>query len=111
MDINVKKEFLKHIKDRKVKCVKIHSEDWGGIESNHRYLKIGYSQKDYGLFLKEINFQYDNGYGGQEMHGIIWYENGNYSERGEYDGSEWWEYKECPEIPEELNQTQKESEQ
>ena len=33
----------------------------------------------------------------------IWLmEEGTWIERGEYDGSEWWEYRECPSIPDEL---------
>lgn len=43
------------------------------------------------------NFQYDNGYGGNEIASSIlvvgkdWW-----LERGEYDGSEWWDFKEYP---------------
>lgn len=43
------------------------------------------------------NFQYDAGYGGNEIDGSLlvvgkdWW-----LERGEYDGSEWWEFKEYP---------------
>lgn len=43
------------------------------------------------------NFNYDNGYGGSEIEGSLlivgdtWW-----LERGEYDGSEWWEFKEHP---------------
>lgn len=53
-------------------------------------------------FLRSLNFEYDNGYGGQELYGTIWYDDGSWSERGEYDGSEWWEHKKCPEYPVEL---------
>lgn len=44
--------------------------------------------------LQAIN--YDNGYGGQELFGLIVFTNGSWIERYEYDGSEWWEYKETP---------------
>jgi hypothetical protein len=46
-----------------------------------------------------LDFNYDNGYGGQELYGTIWYVDGTWSERGEYDGSEWWDYREVPEVP------------
>lgn len=46
-----------------------------------------------------MDFDYDSGYGGQEIYGFIWYEDGTFSERGEYDGSEWFSYVKTPEIP------------
>ena len=36
---------------------------------------------------------YSAGYGGQELYGFILFKDGTWLERGEYDGSEWWEYK------------------
>jgi hypothetical protein len=55
------------------------------------------------LKLKLLDFEYDHGFGGQELFGVIWYTNGNWSNRSEYDGSEWWTYNRCPEIPKELS--------
>ena len=55
---------------------------------------------DWGTFYELINFDYDAGYGSQNINrhlivcGLDWW-----LERHEYDGSEWWEYKELPEIP------------
>lgn len=43
--------------------------------------------------------EYDAGYGSQELSGTIWYTDGTWSERVEYDGSEWWAYRCRPEIP------------
>ena len=51
-------------------------------------------------FAALANFKYDRGYVGQEIHGGLkvvgddWW-----LERGEYDGSEWWEFKSLPEKP------------
>jgi hypothetical protein len=48
-------------------------------------------------FTKIANFNYDDGYGGNEIYlslkivGDDWW-----LERGEYDGSEWWEFKTLP---------------
>ena len=48
-------------------------------------------------FERISNFEYDSGYGGTEIErsllivGDTWW-----LERGEYDGSEWWEFKEHP---------------
>lgn len=51
-------------------------------------------------FEAAANFEYDNGFGGAEVAvslkvvGEDWW-----LERGEYDGSEWWEFKTMPTIP------------
>lgn len=50
--------------------------------------------------LKEVD--YYSGYGMQIIYGYVWFKDGTWLERGEYDGSEWWEYKATPEIPEML---------
>ena len=63
-------------------------------------LKINFTEEEYETFLKEIDFEYDNGYGMQEISGTIWFNDGSWCDRGEYDGSEWWEYKEYPKINE-----------
>ena len=58
----------------------------------------GYITKE--LFLKLADVNYDSGYGGQEIAqdllvvGEDWW-----LERGEYDGSEWWEFKTVPTKP------------
>ena len=43
--------------------------------------------------LATLDFEYDNGYGSQELFGEIIFKDGSWLERGEYDGSEWWSYK------------------
>mgnify|MGYP000630626643 CR=1 FL=1 len=73
--------------------------------------------KDYEKYFQQetevidLDFEYDSGYGGQNLFGTIWYEDGTWSERGEYDGSEWWEHRERPQIPEELDRKDKVREQ
>jgi hypothetical protein len=62
-------------------------------------LPIDYTPEMWDQFLKQLDFQYDNGYGTQNIEGTIWFVNGDWLERSEYDGSEWWQYKTCPEIP------------
>jgi len=49
--------------------------------------------------LQVLDFRYDGGYGGQELFGTVWLKDGTWMERGEYDGSEWWEHRTRPEIP------------
>jgi hypothetical protein len=62
-------------------------------------LPLGYTQEQYDKFMLELDFTYNNGYGGQEVDGQIWFKDGTWADRGEYDGSEWWEYHKCPGIP------------
>jgi hypothetical protein len=62
-------------------------------------LKLGYTEEQYDKFMLELDFTYDNGYGGQVLDGKIWFKDGTWADRGEYDGSEWWEYHKCPGIP------------
>jgi hypothetical protein len=38
-----------------------------------------------------LSFEYDSGYGSQEVGGVIVFNDGTWMERREYDGSEWWE--------------------
>jgi hypothetical protein len=40
--------------------------------------------------LNQINIEYDSGYGGQELFGIVLFSDNTWLKRDEYDGSEWW---------------------
>ena len=94
---NAKEEFKKHIEGSpRVVAVEILKDDFEVL------LKVGYSKEEYLKFLDSLDFLYDSGYGCQELYGTIWYEDSSWSERGEYDGSEWWTYKTIPTIPNKL---------
>lgn len=99
--MNAKVEFLEHVKNRKVFCAYIIlDEQYNDETTEHIVLAVGYGTEQYEEFLKKLDFVYDDGYGGQYITGNIWYVNSPYwSERGEYDGSEWWEYRTKPRIP------------
>lgn len=99
---NAKEEFIGHTSavKSKIKAVAIYTDDW--TPELKDCLKVGYTEDDFNNFLKRLDFKYDSGYGGQELYGMIWYEDGTWSERGEYDGSEWWDYRAVPIIPEEV---------
>ncbi|EMI5828493.1 TPA: hypothetical protein ACH1LG_004738 [Salmonella enterica] len=59
-------------------------------------------------FQTIADFEYDSGYGGQEVVSDIEivFNDGQSMHRGEYDGSEWWEYS-CPfEMPQTLHPIQ-----
>jgi hypothetical protein len=109
--MNAREEFIKHIGSRKVLCVGIQRGDYGYDESVVYNLTTGWDSEDWSKFLSNLDFEYDCGYGGQNLFGTIWYADGTWSDRGEYDGSEWWEYHECPNIPAELNRLDKVREQ
>lgn len=100
---NCYNEFIEHTyRKGNIICAEIvHRAEY---EDNRKVysLRLGYTPDEYEEFLKSLNFNYDSGYGGQELFGAIWYEDGTWSERGEYDGAEWWEHKKRPEIPENL---------
>jgi hypothetical protein len=97
---NCKDEFLEHVEERQILCAVIR-EVYYDIEEPDRksfVLKPGFSDLDFKLFLKSIDFEYYSGHGAQNLDGTIWYTDGTWSDRGEYDGAEWWEYRKCPEI-------------
>ena len=101
---NCKDDFLEAIKGKDVLCAEVtHERDyWDDDRKKIAILPVGYSDVEMQQFLQAINYQYDDGFGGQEVYGTIWYKDGTWSERGEYDGSEWWEYKSCPVVPDAL---------
>lgn len=95
--MNAKQELLAHIekierrKNNSVKFVSIvFEESWG----NEILIKGTLEE-----VLPKLDFDYNNGYGSQELDGTIWFSDGTWSERYEYDGSEWWVYKLCPDLP------------
>lgn len=98
---NAKDEFITHVNRREVLCCEIH------VSSRDVELTTGWVKSELEMFLKNIDIEYDAGYGGQELYGTIWYKDGTWSTRGEYDGSEWWEYHSVPTIPDHLNRIDK----
>lgn len=62
-----------------------------------KFITDGVSDCSWEDFAKEADFEYNEGYGGNEISlkikivGEDWW-----LERGEYDGSEWWEFKRKP---------------
>lgn len=52
------------------------------------------------MFFKRADKTYDSGYGGAEVdEGLMIVGDDWWLERGEYDGSEWWEFKTMPKKP------------
>jgi len=94
--INAKDELLKHIQEVgktptfiSIKCINYHSP----VTAKGQLSTV----------LPHLNFEYDNGYGTQELFGYVWFTDGSWSERDEYDGSERWTHKSRPNYDEELS--------
>jgi hypothetical protein len=86
--MNAKQELIEHIAGRLVKFVSLH-----------RFREGPVIQGTLEQVLSLLDWDYDAGLGTQELFGTIWYADGTWSERGEYDGGEWWEHRKCPELP------------
>ena len=101
---NSKKELEQLLEGKaKVKCASIKNYQYYDEEPYPKFeLKVNHTEEEFQSFLNSLNFDYDSGYGGQELFGTIWLEDGTWCTRGEYDGSEWWEHNQLPEIPSEL---------
>jgi hypothetical protein len=103
--MNAKEELEKLLYGKaKVKCSLITKGYYYGLHpDNERFeLKVNHTEDEFQSFLKSLNFNYDSGYGTQELRGTVWLEDGTWCTRGEYGGSEWWEHNQLPEIPLEL---------
>jgi len=91
---NAKNELLEVLKGiAPLKCAIISNGQKNVV------LKLNYSKAKYDKFLSEIDFEYDNGYGGQELFGTVWLDDNTWLSRGEYDGSEWWVHNVLPDVP------------
>ena len=105
--VSVNKEFLSHLEE----IQKNNKEVISAIMVLNRFpdtdlkivLNINYSENEYNNFLKVSDVKYENGFGLQELYGYIWYNDGTWSERHEYDGEEEWRYKKCPSFQDTLN--------
>ena len=102
---NAKKELEKFLERKsKVKCAVITKcYQYDDEETCQKFeLKVNHTEEEFKSFLESLNFNYDSGYGMQELFGIVWLEDLSWCTRGEYDGSEWWEHNQLPAIPSEL---------
>lgn len=94
---NAKKEFLDIIKNYKLIASNINYIDDIGISYDCN-LKPLYTQIEYESFLILLDNEYDCGYGGQNLFGVIFCEDGVWMQRYEYDGSESWNIYQYPDM-------------
>ncbi len=97
---NAKTELLAAVGSRTIKAVHLYPAESGIAVPTQLALGVGYSEEELGLFLEALDFEYNSGYGNQELDGTIWFEDGTWMTRREYDGSESWEKHQQPELPE-----------
>lgn len=101
--MNAKKEFLRSVPLNEVKCaIVIYEPAFSWDEKYTHRLQCDFNNEELEEFLNKLNFEYDEHFGTQELFGTIWLKSGNWLERDEYDGSEWWAYRRSPDIPSEL---------
>lgn len=103
-DVKAAYELQEHVQGKPpIKAAYIaYGAEWGDIGVTEITLRVGYSEEDYVSFLNALNFEIFDGYGNQCGKCIIWYVDGTWSDRGEYDGVDWWKYNKCPSVYEEL---------
>ena len=65
-------------------------------------LKENWNNDEWLAFLEGLRFNYDDGFGSQHLFGIVWFKDGSWLERYEYDGSEGWVLKRTPDVPQVL---------
>lgn len=101
MVINAKKELLDIITSRNLTILKIE------ITYTHINWDDNTTITKNITTLDDLNFDYDAGYGSQELFGIVYCKNSNnrpvWLTRGEYDGSEWWDINTIPEFYNNIN--------
>lgn len=105
---NAKTELLEFCKEYKVNliCAEVEQVYYAIDKADRKTWRLpaGYSADDLQQFLEELNFEYDDSLGSQYLDGTLWLDDAGYADRGEYDGSEWWEYHKTPPTPPKLSQ-------
>lgn len=86
--------------DGKIRWAEIsYSEDMY-TRSKIAYLRPNRTSEDIGKFIDDLfAIEYYDGFGHQELFGNVVFKDGSWLERWEYDGSEGWVRKSCPDEP------------
>lgn len=102
--VNARDEFTGFTEDLPdIRCAEVkvsrHCEDPKVVAT----LCENYGPWEVKKFLDALDFMYDDGYGSQKLFGTIWFLDGSWADRHEYDGAEWWVHRKLPKIPVYLN--------
>jgi hypothetical protein len=107
--MNAKKELeeiLNKLKEKQnvLVCAEIIYENSWWQEEHTRKIQLTHphTKEEAEAFFKALDFNYNDGYGSQELFGTVWLTYGVWLSRWEYDGSEGWQVNSCPHIPNHL---------
>lgn len=100
MDTNVMEELMEASEGRTIKAATLTLENGWGEAGAVVELRVNGDHSDFWRALS--NLRYDSGYGTQYLFGAVWFTDGTWLERHEYDGAESWRLKFVPAIPERL---------
>jgi len=100
-------EILNKLKEKQnvLVCAEItYEEGWDGDENGNKEITLTHphTKEEAEAFFKALDFNYDGGFGSQELFGTVWLTYGVWLSRWEYDGSEGWQVNSCPHIPNHL---------
>lgn len=85
---NARTELIEYVGDKIVDSGYIYIESF----SKASKIKVTFdSHIQYLNALDKLDIEYDNGYGSQELFGMVLFTDKSWISREEYDGSEWWE--------------------
>jgi len=106
--MNAKTELIKACPEwRIIRCAQIrYAPGYLDDDDTEVYnLPEGWTADMQASWLTSLDFDYDNGFGSQHLFGTVWFTDGTWLERREYDGSERWAHKTCPDIPADLRRS------
>lgn len=88
-------DFMRNLREETIAVLKKHGRKWSDV--------VGVCGSDFQIakeqFWELANKRYDSGYGGNEVAIDLKVVGKDFwLERHEYDGAEWWEYKEIPNL-------------
>ena len=73
-----------------------------GLQKNDERIKVKFmmSKEDKSIeeLLSPIDRNYNSGFGTQYLFGVVWFTNGIWATRYEYDGGEWWDLHVYPSL-------------
>jgi hypothetical protein len=95
--MNVKRELLKKLAECKNSFANVK---FARIETCtiKLILKEDYTHDELAFFLDNLDFEYNEDYGSQELQGFVVFKDNSWLERYNYDGKEEWVFKKCPDF-------------
>ena len=89
---NLKAETIEAIDGRTIAFAEISDS----CKCRQIFLSKKHNKEDVESFLNDLDFNYDSGFGSQNIYGYIAFTDGTWITRADYDGIEWWENHKYP---------------